>query len=74
MTIITQKSLYNVNYLMYGYLNASAEWQQFIDQMIKDIEGCIAFYDDTKISSASAKDHLKRLRQFLKPIANLTCD
>ncbi|XP_065207016.1 uncharacterized protein K02A2.6-like [Planococcus citri] len=64
-TVNTPKGLFHVNRMAQGLQMSATEWQSFIDDMTKLIQGCAAFYDDVKISSSSPEEHLRRIEEFL---------
>ncbi|XP_065224345.1 uncharacterized protein K02A2.6-like [Planococcus citri] len=66
LTVNTPKGLHNVNRMNYGVQCAAAKWQRFMESMLKDLPGSCVFYDDVKIASATAKEHLMRVRKFFE--------
>ena len=66
LTVNTIKGLFHVNRLNYGLQCAPAKWQKFIEMVCNLIAGAKGFYDDIKISSKTAKEHILRIKKFFE--------
>lgn len=59
--IITPFGLFEYLRMPFGLRNASATFQRFIDQVLKDLDFTFAFIDDILIASENEEQHLKHL-------------
>ncbi|XP_065203998.1 uncharacterized protein K02A2.6-like [Planococcus citri] len=66
LTVNTPKGLFYVTSLNYGLQCAPAKWQRFIESIFKGLKWCKWFFDDGKISSKTAAEHLARMRKFFE--------
>ncbi len=67
LVINTHKGLYRYNVLPQGIASSPAIFQEFMDQMLRDIPNAGSFIDDYIATGSSDADHLNTLRKiFLK--------
>lgn len=59
--IITPFGLFESTRMQYGLCNASATFQRFIDEVIRNLEGVFAFVDDILIASKSESEHKQHI-------------
>lgn len=76
VVIATHIGLFRLNRLMYGIASAPAIFQRYLEQLLKDIPGCINYLDDIVVSGTSAEDHLHNLRTLFTRLrqAGLKCN
>jgi len=65
LTINTHMGLFEPQRLMYGVSPAPAEWQKYIDQILKTAKCCVV-HDDIIITGKSDEEHLQNLESVLK--------
>lgn len=65
LVINTHKGLYRYNVLPQGIASSPAVFQEFVDQILRDIPNAGSFIDDCIATGNSDADHLKTLRKIV---------
>ena len=63
---VTPKGLYQYKVMPFGMKNAPATFQQLVNQLIGDLEGCGGYIDDIIVYSDTWEQHLLRIRALLE--------
>uniref|UniRef100_A0A5S6R3F8 Reverse transcriptase domain-containing protein n=1 Tax=Trichuris muris TaxID=70415 RepID=A0A5S6R3F8_TRIMR len=53
----------------FGLRNAAQTFQRFLDQVLRGLENCFAYVDDTLLTSRSESEHLQLLRKVFARLA-----
>jgi hypothetical protein len=59
--IITPFGLFEFPYMSFGLRNAAQTFQQFIDEVLRDLDFCYAYTDDVLVTSTSEDEHEQNL-------------
>lgn len=68
LTINTLRGLFRYKRLLFGVASAPAIFQSVIDQVLKDIDGCVAYLDDIVIGSSTQEGCKRILFQVLSKL------
>ena len=66
MTVNTHRGLFKVRRLAFGLKTAAGTFQRTMDEVIRGVDGVIAFQDDICISGSTIEEHRKRLNYVLQ--------
>ncbi|XP_065219648.1 uncharacterized protein K02A2.6-like [Planococcus citri] len=61
MVLNTLRGLFRPTCIQFGVASASAEWQEFMDRIFRDL--CMKVHDDLFMTGKNRKEHLDRLRK-----------
>ncbi|GFT07370.1 retrovirus-related Pol polyprotein from transposon 297 [Trichonephila clavipes] len=60
--IITPFGLYESTRMQFGFCNAAATFQRFVDEVLRGLNFVYAFIDDILVASSSEAEHIQHLR------------
>ena len=66
---VISKGLFEYNVMPFGMKNAPATFQRLINKVIQGLEGVVAYIDDLIIFSDTWEDHLYKLEELFKKLA-----
>uniref|UniRef100_A0A5S6QM93 Reverse transcriptase domain-containing protein n=1 Tax=Trichuris muris TaxID=70415 RepID=A0A5S6QM93_TRIMR len=66
MVVNTPFGLYQYQRFPFGVASAPSIFQQFMDQLVSDIAGCVAYLDDIIVTGANESEHLNNLDSLLR--------
>uniref|UniRef100_A0A5S6R3L9 RNA-directed DNA polymerase n=2 Tax=Trichuris muris TaxID=70415 RepID=A0A5S6R3L9_TRIMR len=66
MVVNTPFGLYQYQRLPFGVASAPSIFQRFMDQLVSDIPGCVAYLDDIIVTGANESEHLNNLDSLLR--------
>ena len=68
--ITTPFGLFEYLYMLFGFRNASATFQRFIDHVLQGMSNAIAYVDDIIVFSNSPDEHAKHLNELFSRLKN----
>lgn len=69
VTINTQKGLFQYNRLPFGVASAPAIFQREMENLLRDCNGTIVYFDDILVTGATENDHCQNLEAVLKKLS-----
>ena len=66
--IITPFGLFEFTHMPFGLRNAAQTFQQFIDEVLRDLHFSYAYIDDVLIASSTPEEHNKHLSESIELI------
>ncbi|XP_063634838.1 uncharacterized protein LOC134805470 [Cydia splendana] len=67
--ITTPFGLFEFPFMSFGLRNAGQTFQRFLDEVLRDMDCCYSYIDDILVYSRSHSEHLERLEQVFKRLA-----
>ena len=64
LAFATPDGLFQYKVMPFGKRNAPTKFQQFVNQVTAEVEGCEAYIDDVIIYSDNWTDHIKQIQTF----------
>lgn len=69
VTINTQKGLFQYNRLPFGVASTPAIFQREMENLLRDCNGTIVYFDDISVTGATENDHCQNLEAVLEKLS-----